>query len=444
MSRLRRLLFDGTTGEPGSRGVFGGLLAAGRFAYLALREFRRDYCLERSATLAFATVVSLIPLAVLFLSFAVQLGAGDRVLEYAKEKILPLAAPDFQETLSVWLEENISKDAFAKGLVGLVGLVALAGLLLSALGIFVTAERNFNRIWKVRGTRTYVQKLAIFWVILTTSPFILTASASVEQLLLPAGGALEAIAQRWFFLRALYSAVVPVSIGFLGFLLLYVFLPSAKVRFRSAALGGVVAAILWLASTKTFYVYVARTSSIYGSLAIFPLFLLWLYLNWAITLLGCEIAYVHQNFASLADGVRPGAPGRPPPASLAALAFLERVCAAFSAGGRPPKAAEIAKDLGLPIPLVEEAARTLSERGVVGVCSGGYCLLQAPQRILLADVVGFFSDGAEAGRRLSDAGAPGAARAFEAAEKAFRGAFEGRTLASLAANAAEATRDPRP
>lgn len=444
MSRLRTFLFDRTGRDSGSRGLAGGLLAAGRLAYLALREFRRDYCLERSATLAFATVVSLIPLAVLFLSFAVQLGAGDRVLEYAKEKILPLAAPDFQETLSVWLEENISKDAFAKGLVGVVGLVALAGLLLSALGIFVTAERNFNRIWKVRGTRTYLQKLVIFWVVLTTSPFILTASASVESLLLPAGGALEAIVRSSFLLRALYAAVVPVSIGFLGFSVLYVFLPSAKVRFRSAALGGVAAAVLWLASTKTFYIYVARTSSIYGSLAIVPLFLLWLYLNWAITLLGCEIAYVHQNFAYLADGVRSGSPGPAPPASFAALAFLERVCAAFSAGERPPKAAEIAKGLGLPIPLVEEVARTLSERGVVGECSGGYCLLQAPERIILADVVACFSGSADIGRRLSEAGAPGTARAFETAEKAFRGAFEGRTLASLVASAAEATRDPRP
>ena len=153
-----------------------GCLRVGRLLFLAVRGFRRDFCFERAATLAFATVISLIPLAVVFLSFAVQFGAGDMVMESAREHLIPLVAEDFKEDLAEWLQNQISKDAFAKGLVGLVGLIALVSLIFAALGVFVTAERNFNRIWKAQGTRTYLQRLNTFWVVLTTSPFMITAS----------------------------------------------------------------------------------------------------------------------------------------------------------------------------------------------------------------------------------------------------------------------------
>jgi len=42
-----------------------------------------------------------------------------------------------------------------------------------------------------------------------------------------------------------------------------------------------------------------RYSTIYGSLAVIPIFLIWLYITWIIVLLGLEISFTHQHFAAL-------------------------------------------------------------------------------------------------------------------------------------------------
>jgi membrane protein len=447
IARIRKHLFAKDLSE--LRGVSGWCLRWARVFFLAGGEFHRDFCFERAATLAFATVISLIPLAVLFFSFGVQFGVGDRLMEYAREKLIPLTAPDFREDLVRWLENHISKDAFAQGLVGLVGLSALIGLLLSALAIFVTAERNFNRIWKVKGTRTYMQKLTIFWVVLTTSPFLLTASAAVGNLLVPADSMLERLISGSFALQAVYTFCVPVSIGLAGFTVLYYFLPSAQVRMRSAALGGLVAAVLWVACKESFYLYVARTSSVYGSLAVFPLFLFFIYLNWAIVLWGSEIAYVHQHLPWLCERVSGALAEAALPPAFVAVSLLEQVGRRFRAGMACPSANDVARTLAASPAAVLEVALVLVERGVLAEDAhrpGAFLLARAPERVDLGEVVQWFpgeaarlsglTGGVEAPRTEPPGSAPPAASSaatevFRRAESLYRSAFASSTLADL-------------
>lgn len=448
LSWIQKRLFAKPVSE--LRGVWGSLILAARLVFLAAAEFHRDFCFERAATLAFATVISLIPLTVLFFSLAVSLGGGDQLLEIAEEKLIPLTAPDFRETLVLWLRNNITKDAFSRGLVGLVGLSAFLGLVLSAFAVVVTAERNFNRIWKVKGSRTYLQKLMVFWVVLTTSPFILSASAAIGNLLVPAGGALESIVGRWVVLRTVYSFLVPVSIGFLAFTVLYFFLPSLPVRIRSAVLGGVIAAMLWVICKDTFYLYVARTSSLYGSLAIFPLFLVFIYANWAIVLWGCEIAYVHQHLPILSEKVRDSLNDVRLPLAYVGVFLLEEIGQSFSAGTRLPSAGEVARLLGMGPSTVMDAARVLADRGILAEDSGRsgtFVLAVSPDRIGLGEVTRWLPGEATRVSALTEAETGSAsghaastshlksstAALFRKAEDAYQFAFTPRTLADLLA-----------
>jgi len=361
-----------------------------RVVWFAAREFHRDLCPERAATLSFATIISLIPFAVLFVSFAVQIGAGKKVTAYLEEKLFPLLAPDFQTKLSDWLQNNISQDAFQKGLGGMVGLVALVTLILSALGVVTTAERSFNRLWKVKGTRTFFQRLTTFWVVLTSSPFILAASSWVEELILRKGGVIESLTERYIVFHLVYSFLVPISIGFFGFTVLYYFLPSTRVQLVSALTGGLVAAMLWEVSKRSFYLYVVRTSSVYGSLAIVPLFLIWIYVNWLIILWGCEIAHAHQNLAHLCElQERKGGVRRLLP-SFVGVYFLERIGKSFLAGAQLPSTGVISEELGVNEAEVEAIGRSLAERGILvedSGQSGSYALGKAPNKISLALVV---------------------------------------------------------
>ncbi len=427
-------------------------MRAARVLWFAGGEFRRDFCFERAATLSFATIISLIPLAVLLLGAAVQFGVGEVFIRYAEEKVFPNLAPAFKTELSSWLESNISRKAFANSLVGVVGFLALVSLITTALGGLTAAERIFNRVWKVVGSRTYLQKLVTFWAILTVSPFVMTASLWIEDFLIPQGGVVERLTHESILLKTLYSLFVPVTVGFFGFTVLYRYLPAARVSVRSAMMGGLVAAVLWEASKRAFYIYVARSStvtSLYGPLSIVPLFLVWVYLNWLIILWGCELTYAHQNLGLLSDLLVRSVKLRRLPPSFIGVQFLESLARAFAGGNRLPSTSELADDLSIRSEEVENVARILVEGGILVQDSrrpGMYALVRAPAFVRLSDVVALLPGEETPGSivegriLLSIPGActdAGLARTgitadlFVTARRLYLGAFEDKTLEDL-------------
>ena len=73
---------------------------------------------------------------------------------------------------------------------------------------------------------------------------------------------------------------------------MYKVIPFTRVRMRSALLGATIGSILWEVGKNLFANSIGqsvRYSTIYGSLAAVPIFLIWLYITWIIVLLGLEI-----------------------------------------------------------------------------------------------------------------------------------------------------------
>ena len=93
----------------------------------------------------------------------------------------------------------------------------------------------------------------------------------------------------------------------MAFAFLYWFFPNTRVSKRSAALGALVAMLLF---TLTRVVYVdlsvgaARYSFLFGGLVALPLVLTWIYVIWAVILFGAEVAFAHQNIAHYREDLR--------------------------------------------------------------------------------------------------------------------------------------------
>jgi membrane protein len=133
----------------------------------------------------------------------------------------------------------------------------------------------------------------MYWAALTLGPLLIAAAIalSAQQLFgqsgylgfLPGG-----LADLWVFL--LYWLV---------FALLFVLVPNRRVQIRYAAIGAPLSAILFSLAKAGFVAYVSNTSYkvIYGALATIPLFLFWLYLVWAIILLGASLAASLTTFS---------------------------------------------------------------------------------------------------------------------------------------------------
>jgi membrane protein len=89
------------------------------------------------------------------------------------------------------------------------------------------------------------------------------------------------------------------------FLFVYVYMPNTRVRLLPALIGAVVAGLLWATIGAVFtrtVVYSARTLAIYAGFAVALLFLLWIYLNWLILLLGAQLSFYLQHPEHLRAG----------------------------------------------------------------------------------------------------------------------------------------------
>jgi membrane protein len=357
------------------------------------KKFKKDLCFEQAASMAYITIISLIPLSVLFFSIAGVLGVGQEIITYVQDRVFPFVAPEFQQELGEWLNAYISPTAFRGIKSGIVSLIAILGLLLAAMGVFVMAERVFNHIWKVPERRSYLQKVVAFWVLLTTSPFLILTSIWLINYINPPGGMIDQLIQSSWIFSMLYNNLVPLAVSFVAFTLAYLIVPSVPVRFKSAAWGGLIAAMLWELSKKTFYLYVARighVTNFYKSLATIPLFLIWIYLTWVLVLWGAQLAYTFQNRKILARIYEHQNKERFYSKVYLGMMILVYIGRAFRQGESVPSLDEIGEERGIRTELLDEAARILVEKNFIfpqATPGEQYFLSKDPRYIYVSDVV---------------------------------------------------------
>lgn len=92
--------------------------------------------------------------------------------------------------------------------------------------------------------------------------------------------------------------MLPYVLVVTAFTFIYVFMPNTKVRVRSALVGGVAAGVLWATISFIFTWFVADSANyaaIYSAFATLIVFMIWLYVNWMILLIGGTMAFYHQN-----------------------------------------------------------------------------------------------------------------------------------------------------
>jgi membrane protein len=139
------------------------------------------------------------------------------------------------------------------------------------------------------------------------------------------------------------------------------------VRLASAAVGAAIAGLLWETAKNVFANSIGQSvqySTIYGSLAVVPIFLIWLYVTWIIVLIGVEISYTHQHFENLVR-MRLLGPVRGRDEALLALGAYTLIGARFENGGEPPTVAELSDLLHAPVVAVERQVDDLLSAGLL-------------------------------------------------------------------------------
>lgn len=327
----------------------------GRVIVSSADRFYWDNGFSKAASLAYSSLLSLIPLTALCFGILAAFMSGSeeymsQIREFFFRQFIPGSTA--LDALMPLVEKFSSK---------MTSLYFVAALIGTSLLLLNSIEYTLNQVWQVYETRRITDRIAIFCAIIVLLPVFAFSgyytSTKVEPLFADFG-----------LVSGVYHDTLPFLIDWVAFVMLYFLVPKAPVRFIPALFGAFVASLLFGLAKHWFAYYIVEFSTyerVYESLALVPIFLIWLYVSWSIVLFGAEISYQAQHLPrsgklwtrslmSIGDG-----------AMLLAVQSLVIVAKAFAQGQRIPNELEIAEALGCSSLVLKSSLDSLEKGGLI-------------------------------------------------------------------------------
>lgn len=346
---------------------------------LAARRFDEDRCLLTASSLTFTTLLSLVPVITVALTLISAFPVFASLTGAIEEFVFDNMVPDAAELVFQY------SDQFAENAAKLttVGIIFLA---VTAVMMLLTIDGAFNEIWRVQRPRPLVQRLVVYWTLITVGPILMGASLSLTSWLvsISVGWVKDVPGAGMAILKT-----VPVGLTSLALALLYFFMPKRSISAKDALIGGVFAGILLEFMKHGFGYYITNFPTyklVYGAFAAVPVFLMWLYLSWLIVLLGAVVV------AALPEWRQRATPGRGAPGCdfMYALQMLKLLWKAQQRG-EVVTIAHLHGALSLRYEHIEALLETMrSEAWVSPAAPAGWVLHRSPQTITVAEIYRVF------------------------------------------------------
>ncbi len=233
------------------------------------QQIQEDNLFIYAQALTFTTLLTFIPLAGFIISVLKIFIPYQKIISSLEYWLINYLTPSAtHKALNLFLDLLERLERFP------LGKFSLVTYFLMSTGIFFQTEDALNKIFKTKKRRTYLQRIGFYWFFITLLPFLLLIPVSFHSLSI--------------------KIATPLGLLFIPFFffLFYMSFPARKISKKLALLGALFSGTLWFFSSYAFSIYVKYAitySKVYGSLASIPLFLIWLFLNWVIFLLGAEL-----------------------------------------------------------------------------------------------------------------------------------------------------------
>jgi membrane protein len=257
--------------------------SSGAFFSFMLKHFVHNHILMSAGSLAFQTLLSLVPLMAVSLSILKIFPVFASLKQHIGDFLFQNFASDQGSILKEYLWAFIDKTS---------SLSTIGGIFLIVIALFLisTIDQTLNDIWEVQTPRKKLQGFTLYWTVLTLGPvFIgtsLAASSFVWYSVLSGAELIEMKIRLLLFVPFFNTAI--------AFFLLYMLVPNRKVRLIHALAGGVLAAVLFELAKRWFTFYVSSFATfqhIYGALSVVPMMFFWIYLEWVVVLTGAEFVF---------------------------------------------------------------------------------------------------------------------------------------------------------
>lgn len=347
--------------EEGFTGLKRVLVEELRIMILELKMFYRNKSFSKASSLAFTTLLSLIPVMAIFFMFIKMFG-GSLLEEKVKPFIYEFLVSSQSDKLSGYLDSFLSSATVDT--LGSIGFIILLGALYS---IMSSIEVTFNDIWNVSKARSPIEQFKTYLSIIFTAPILLIVSiflsTKIESVLKT--GVFSIFQTFWIYL-------LPLIFIFLIFLSLNKVMPNCKVSTRQSASSAVIGTILFTISKNGFIYYTKMAVSynvIYGSIAILPFLMLWIYFVWVIIIFTVHSTYTRQNIKNLYHLERNTDLSRKDKIKIALIItfnFLE----SFIKNDKPLTLIKLNEKLDIPLREIRNVIEKLEAAGIIAEKAG--------------------------------------------------------------------------
>jgi membrane protein len=332
------------------------VITQSRIYFLAFKGFFEDRASVKAAALTYFTMLSIVPVFAILFAIARNFGFEERL----DEVISSNAAG--QEEIIKWLTDlvdNLLLNASGGVIAGIGGIV----LFWSVVQVLNNIETAFNDIWQIKKPRSPFRKFSDYLAMIIISPFALGLSGSMML-------KIKTMADEFEFFKPLLVLLiksVPYLSMWILFTIVYIVMPNTKVKFRNALIAGVIAgtaAVVFQTLYQALQIGVWRFNTLYGSIAMIPLLLLWLQFTWLIVLMGAELSFAYQNIEhyefeeaalKLSNNNK----------RLLTLLISYNIIKNFQEGGQPRNTDFLCHQLGIPLRLLNELVYELVNAGIL-------------------------------------------------------------------------------
>ncbi len=276
-----------------------------------VRLYSDDGCGTFAAAIAYYAIFSVVPLSLIILSIFGLVVKEESITQFVFDQLPLQETPSVRESV-----QEIVKRAQEISVAGLsFGVIAL---IWSSSGIFSAVRKGLNAASHRKKARPYWHGKLMDFALIPALGILITLSVSltaISQLIIEHLGSIGPFDLDTNLALRMSSYLIPAVISFSMFALLYKYVPTVRPAWSEALSGAVLATVLFEIA-KNFYAMVfaltvfSKDTAIYAGFGNALGFLLWLFVNASILLLGAEFgrAVRHERQPDEAGEDHPAAP----------------------------------------------------------------------------------------------------------------------------------------
>ena len=244
-----------------------------------------------SASLAYATLFSIIPLLSLLVTIGVLLNIDFTNQLYAQ--LEPIVGSKVIDALQAIMENAETTDSFS-----FATIISIGVTIFGATTVFAEIQSSLNTIWGIKAVpkkswlKYIINRLLSFSVILAFA-FILLITFTITNLITD-------ISNKFITNNPdIAESLVKINIGVTTviFTLIFKILPDAKIKSKDVIIGALVTTVLLLIGQWgiSFYIGFANIETVYGAAAFMAIFITWIYYSAIIIYTGAEFTKAWAN-----------------------------------------------------------------------------------------------------------------------------------------------------